>query len=165
MKKLEELFDLPRSDELESEEHSLNIDETKIALAEIDNAIDKIDSALPMVRDLQASDVEMDDLAKKATESFDELMSLGMNVDSRFAAEIFSVAGAMLGHALTAKTTKLQKKLKILDLQMKKLKLDQDAAKAKGDDNDSNLENAEGKVLSRNDLLEMIKGNRDQKDK
>ena len=47
----------------------------------------------------------------------------------------------------------------------KKLKLDQDAAKAKGDDNDSNLENAEGKVLSRNDLLEMIKGNRDQKDK
>jgi hypothetical protein len=87
---------------------------------------------------------------------------LGFNVDSRYAAELFAVAGTMLGHALTAKTTKLQKKLKVLDLQMKKLKLDQDAAKAKGEDPD--VEQAEGKVLSRNDLLEMIKSNQDQKD-
>jgi hypothetical protein len=156
MKKLEELFDLPRSDELESEEHSLNIDETKIALAEIDNAIDKIDSALPMVRDLQASDVEMDDLAKKATESFDELMSLGMNVDSRFAAEIFSVAGAMLGHALTAKQAKLNKKLKMIDLQLKKANLD-----AKLLDSDkAPAQQGQGHVLDRNELLDRLLGDR-----
>ena len=156
MKKLEELFDLPRSDELESEEHSLNIDETKIALAEIDDAIDKIDSALPMVRDLQASDVEMDDLAKKATESFDELMSLGMNVDSRFAAEIFSVAGAMLGHALTAKQAKLNKKLKMIDLQLKKANLD-----AKLLDSDrAPAQQGQGHVLDRNELLDRLLGDR-----
>ena len=156
MKKLEELFDLPRSDELESEEHSLNIDETKIALAEIDDAIDKIDSALPMVRDLQASDVEMDDLAKKATESFDELMSLGMNVDSRFAAEIFSVAGAMLGHALTAKQAKLNKKLKMIDLQLKKANLD-----AKLLDSDkAPTQQGQGHVLDRNELLDRLLGDR-----
>ena len=156
MKKLEELFDLPRSDELESEEHSLNIDETKIALAEIDDAIDKIDSALPMVRDLQASDVEMDDLAKKATESFDELMSLGMNVDSRFAAEIFSVAGAMLGHALTAKQAKLNKKLKMIDLQLKKANLD-----AKLVDSDrAPTQQGQGHVLDRNELLDRLLGDR-----
>lgn len=156
MKKLEELFDLPRSDELESEEHSLNIDETKIALAEIDDAIDKIDSALPMVRDLQASDVEMDDLAKKATESFDELMSLGMNVDSRFAAEIFSVAGAMLGHALTAKQAKLNKKLKMIDLQLKKANLD-----AKLVDSDRvPVQQGQGHVLDRNELLDRLLGDR-----
>ena len=156
MKKLEELFDLPRSDELESEEHSLNIDETKIALAEIDDAIDKIDSALPMVRDLQASDVEMDDLAKKATESFDELMSLGMNVDSRFAAEIFSVAGAMLGHALTAKQAKLNKKLKMIDLQLKKANLD-----AKLLDTDkAPAQQGQGHVLDRNELLDRLLGDR-----
>ena len=155
MKKLEELFDLPRSDELESEEHSLNIDETKIALAEIDNAIDKIDSALPMVRDLQASDVEMDDLAKKATESFDELMSLGMNVDSRFAAEIFSVAGAMLGHALTAKQAKLNKKLKMIDLQLKKANLDM-----KQPDGGAAVQPGQGHVLDRNELLDRLLGDR-----
>ena len=156
MKKLEELFDLPRSNELESKEHSLNIDETKIALAEIDDAIDKIDSALPMVRDLQASDVEMDDLAKKATESFDELMSLGMNVDSRFAAEIFSVAGAMLGHALTAKQAKLNKKLKMIDLQLKKANLD-----AKLLDSDrAPAQQGQGHVLDRNELLDRLLGDR-----
>ena len=157
MKKLEELFDLPRSDELESEEHSLNIDETKIALAEIDDAIDKIDSALPMVRDLQASDVEMDDLAKKATESFDELMSLGMNVDSRFAAEIFSVAGAMLGHALTAKQAKLNKKLKMIDLQLKKANLD---AKLADPDKAPAAQQGQGHVLDRNELLDRLLGDR-----
>jgi hypothetical protein len=156
MKKLEELFDLPRSDELESEEHSLNIDETKIALAEIDDAIDKIDSALPMVRDLQASDVEMDDLAKKATESFDELMSLGMNVDSRFAAEIFSVAGAMLGHALTAKQAKLNKKLKMIDLQLKKANLDMKQA----DGGATAPQPGQGHVLDRNELLDRLLGDR-----
>ena len=156
MKKLEELFDLPRSDELESEEHSLNIDETKIALAEIDDAIDKIDSALPMVRDLQASDVEMDDLAKKATESFDELMSLGMNVDSRFAAEIFSVAGAMLGHALTAKQAKLNKKLKMIDLQLKKANLDMKQA----DGGTVAPQPGQGHVLDRNELLDRLLGDR-----
>lgn len=67
----------------------------------------------------------------------------------------------MLGHALTAKTTKLQKKLKVLDLQMKKMKLDQDAAKAKGEEPE--VEKAHGQVLNRNDLLEMLKGNKDQK--
>ena len=154
-KKLEELFDLPRSDESESEEHSLNIDETKIALAEIDDAIDKIDSALPMVKDLQASDVEMDDLAKKATESFDELMSLGMNVDSRFAAEIFSVAGAMLGHALTAKQAKLNKKLKMIDLQLKKANLDM-----RQPDGGAATQPGQGHVLDRNELLERLLGDR-----
>jgi len=157
MKKLEELFDLPRSDELDSEEHSLSIDETKIALAEIDSTIDKIDSALPMVRDLQASDLEMDDLAKKATESFDELMSLGMNVDSRFAAEIFSVAGAMLGHALTAKQAKLNKKLKMIDLQLKKANLD---AKLLDSDRAPAAQPGQGHVLDRNELLDRLLGDR-----
>jgi hypothetical protein len=108
-----------------------------------------------MVRDLQASDVEMDDLAKKATESFDELMSLGMNVDSRFAAEIFSVAGAMLGHALTAKQAKLNKKLKMIDLQLKKANLDM-----KQPDGGAAAQPGQGHVLDRNELLDRLLGDR-----
>lgn len=106
--------------------------------------------------------MELDEIAAKATATFEDLTDLGMNVDSRFAAELFAVAGTMLGHALTAKTTKLQKKLKVLDLQMKKLKLDRDEAKKAG--SNEPMETAQGRVMSRNDLLEMIKSNRDQKD-
>jgi hypothetical protein len=113
------------------------------------------------VRDLDASDQELDDIAAKATETFENLTDLGFNVDSRYAAELFAVAGTMLGHALTAKTTKLQKKLKVLDLQMKKLKLDADVAK---NSDKEPTQTAHGQVLSRNDLLEMIKSGRDQKD-
>jgi hypothetical protein len=156
-RKLEDLFDLPPSGtELES---LATPAETRANIVAIDAAIDKIDAALPAVRDLDASDQELDDIAAKATETFENLTDLGFNVDSRYAAELFAVAGTMLGHALTAKTTKLQKKLKVLDLQMKKLKLDADAAKNSGQEA---VETAHGQVLSRNDLLEMIKGSRDQ---
>lgn len=159
-KKLEELFGFDQIEKTE-EPTPQTAEETRAAIVKIDSDIDKIDSALPAVRDLDSSDKELDDIAAKATETFENLTDLGFNVDSRYAAELFAVAGTMLGHALTAKTTKLQKKLKVLDLQMKKMKLDQDAAKAKVEDPE--VETAHGQLLNRNDLLEMIKGNRDQK--
>lgn len=161
-RKLEELFDLPPSGNTQ-EDPPLTTEETRSAIVAIDDTIDKIDAALPAVRDLNSSDDELDDIAKKATETFENLTDLGFNVDSRYAAELFAVAGTMLGHALTAKTTKLQKKLKVLELQMKKAKLDQDAAKNRGSEEPAEI--AHGQVLSRNDLLEMIKGSREQNDK
>jgi hypothetical protein len=155
-RKLEELFDLPPSGcESETTEPD-TVPVTQIQLKEIDATIDKIDEALPAVRGLDASDQEMDDLANKAQETFDNLMDLGFNVDSRYASEIFAVAGTMLGHALTAKTAKLNKKLKMVELQMKKVKLDRDVQ------GDEPTQTAHGQVLSRNDLLDMIKGSRDQ---
>jgi hypothetical protein len=157
-RKLEQLFDLPVTEPESDSEPAIN--ETRSALVAIDETIDKIDAALPAVRDLDASDTEMDELASKATKTFDELMDLGMNVDSRFASEIFAVAGTMLGHALTAKTAKMNKKIKMIELQMKKLKLDQD----KGDDG-SPAETAQGQVLNRNDLLERLLATRTQNNK
>jgi hypothetical protein len=157
-RKLEQLFDLPVTEPESDSEPAIN--ETRSALVAIDETIDKIDAALPAVRDLDASDNEMDELASKATKTFDELMDLGMNVDSRFASEIFAVAGTMLGHALTAKTAKMNKKIKMIELQMKKLKLDQD----KGDDG-SPAETAQGQVLNRNDLLERLLATRTQNNK
>jgi hypothetical protein len=155
-RKLEELFDLPPNGcESETTEPD-TVPATQIQLKEIDATIDKIDAALPAVRGLDASDAEMDELANKAQETFDNLMDLGFNVDSRYASEIFAVAGTMLGHALTAKTAKLNKKLKMVELQMKKVKLDRDVQ------GDEPAQTAHGQVLSRNDLLEMIKGSKDQ---
>jgi hypothetical protein len=154
-RKLEELFDLPpTSKEVDTSVPSIPDNREKLAV--INDAIDKIDAALPMVKGLEATDMEMDDLAKKATDSYDELMSLGMQVDSRFAAEIFSVASNMLGHAITAKTAKLDKKLKIIDLQMKKMRLDQQQADK--DPEGAAAQQGQGHVLSRNELLERILG-------
>jgi hypothetical protein len=158
-RRLEEIFDLPPSGcDSETTEPS-TVPATQIALQQIDATIDKIDAALPTVRDLETGDRELDDLANMAKESYDNLMDLGMQVDSRYASEIFAVAGTMLGHALTAKTAKLNKKLKMVDLQLKKMKMDQDQAGKSGDEP---VETAHGQVLSRNDLLERLMATRDQ---
>jgi hypothetical protein len=88
---------------------------------------------------------------------------------SRFASEIFSVASNMLGHAITAKTAKLDKKLKMIDLQMKKMRLDQQQqvldAKAADAGGGEAMQTAQGMVLSRNDLLERLLAGNNQKDK
>jgi hypothetical protein len=164
-RKLEELFDLPTTPQ-DVDTSVPAIPENREKLAALDDAIDKIDSALPAVRGLDASDTEMDELAGLATGSYKDLMDLGMQVDSRFASEIFSVASNMLGHAITAKTAKLDKKLKMIDLQLKKARLDQQAAKAAEDSGEEMIPTAQGMVLSRNDLLErIIAGNKENNKK
>jgi hypothetical protein len=157
-RKLEELFDLPPS-EAEINAALPEIPITQQAIQNIDETIDKIDTALPAVRDLSASDTELDELARKAEQSFDDLMTLGMNVDSRFAAEIFATAGTMLGHALTAKTAKLNKKLRMVDLQLKKARLDQQAPES------DPTPTGTGHVLDRNEILDRLLGDRSTKAK
>ena len=159
-RKLEELFDLsPSAAEIDAEVPAISVN--RALLAELDSTIDKIDNALPAVRGLDATDTEMDELSDMAKGSYKDLMDLGMQVDSRFASEIFSVASNMLGHAITAKTAKLDKKLKMIDLQMKKMRLDQQQqvldSKA-ADSGEAPPETAAGMVLSRNDLLDRILG-------
>lgn len=158
-KKLEELFDLPRNDDDVANPAPDYSEQTIPDLTTTLDSLDKIESALPAVRGLEASDGEMDELAKKATASFDDLMDLGMNVDSRYASEIFAVAGTMLGHAITAKTAKLNKKLKMIDLQLKKAKLDADL-----NDGEGPTKTGTGVVIDRNDLLAKL-ANRDQPNK
>ena len=158
-RKLEELFDLPPSNK-EIDLAVPALEENRNTIIALDQAIDKIDAALPAVRGLESTDTEMDELAGLATSSYKDLMDLGMQVDSRFASEIFSVASNMLGHAITAKTAKLDKKLKIIDLQMKKMRLDQQQADK---DPEAAAQQGQGHVLSRNELLERIIGAKNQK--
>jgi hypothetical protein len=164
-KKLEELFDLPPT-AAEVDAAVPELPANRQALAELDDTIDKINDALPAVRGLDASDSEMDQLSDMAQASYKDLMDLGMQVDSRFASEIFNVASSMLGHAITAKTAKLDKKLKMIDLQMKKMRLDQQQqvidAKQTNEDDDNPVQTGTGIVLSRNDLLERLLGRKDQ---
>lgn len=154
-RRLEDLFDMPRQadvqvdDSDESQAHD-DIANNLPVLPETLATLDRIETALPTVRGLEASDSEMDDLASRARESFDDLMSLGMQVDSRYASEIFAVASTMLGHAITAKTAKMNKKLRMIDLQLKKARLDQTQ------DDNTRAPTGEGRVLNRNELLRTL---------
>ena len=153
-KRLEELFGFPQAespgDEITIDNAKQMIDASQEALKDMDSSIDKIELALPAVRGLESSDGEMDELAAMAVKEFNNLLDLGMNVDSRYASEIFGVASQMLGHAITAKNAKINKKLKIIELQLKKAKLDIDTG------TDFNLPTAEGHVLDRNELLSRL---------
>jgi hypothetical protein len=167
-RKLEELFELPPAEDAPESSTAPPAEDLRTQLQNLDATIDKVDAALPGVRGLESSDEEMDGLAELAQDSYKDLMDLGMQVDSRFASEIFSVASNMLGHAITAKTAKLDKKLKMIDLQMKKMRLDQQQqvldAKAADAGGGEAMQTAQGTVLSRNDLLERILG-KDQNDR
>jgi hypothetical protein len=158
-KKLEELFDLSTS-----EENDLTVPLPDVTEEVTENALstlDKIEAALPQVKGLEAADEEMDELAELATTSYKDLMDLGMQVESRFSSEIFNSASSMLGHAITAKTAKINKKLKMLDLQMKKAQLD--AKNAAKSEEIENTPLGAGQSLDRNELLKMFNTKNDDK--
>ena len=113
---------------------------------------DKVAAALPQVKGLgELSDLELDKLAVEAEESYKNLMDLGMNVDSRYSGRIFEVAGNFLRNAIDAKSGKIDKKLKMIELQLKKQKMDQ------GNKDGGPIEESDGFVISdRNELMKKL---------
>ena len=113
---------------------------------------DKVAAALPQVKGLgELSDLELDKLAVEAEESYKNLMDLGMNVDSRYSGRIFEVAGNFLRNAIDAKSGKIDKKLKMTELQLKQQKLDQ------GNKDGTPIEESDGYVISdRNELMKKL---------
>lgn len=156
-KKLEELFNLEDSKAIEVEEIVPTVEkpthETVDNLEKTSREIQRITSTLPQIQELNdLGDDELDHLAEKAEKAYDDLMDLGMNVEVRYSGRIFEVASSMMGNAITAKTAKLDKKLKAVDLQLKKLKMDKDSPE---DPND--VLNGVGYVITdRNELLKKL---------
>ena len=152
-KKLEQLFDLPPIED--TTDVAENIDEQRTELANAESIIDRIDQALPQVHDLDGADQELDELSNLAKQKFEDLMDLGMNVEARYSGTILQTAGVLLGHAITAKQAKIDKKLRTVDLQLKKLRLDQAAAKTDGAEAGKPVD-GQAVVLDRNELLRQI---------
>ena len=168
-KKLEDILNLPNVKEAfkdvdKKEQAKANKEQTASVMKNVDPQtakalektyaeFDKIAAALPQVKGLgELSDLELDKLSVEAEESYKNLMDLGMNVDSRYSGRIFEVASTMLRHAIDAKSSKIDKKLKMVELQLKKQKIDQG-----NKDEPSVVQEQEGFVISdRNELMKKL---------
>ena len=168
-KKLEEILNLPdvkqafkqvdQKEKIKENKDKVvgkNLDpKTQEALKKTYEEFDKVAAALPQVKGLgELSDLELDKLALEAEDSYKNLMDLGMNVDSRYSGRIFEVASSMLKNAIDAKTAKVDKKLKAVDLQLKKLKIDKDSP----DDPNDIMDGKGYVVLDRNELMKKLSG-------
>jgi len=150
-KKLEELLNISPAEEKPLEKPPVEAIPAHIDLQENLAQFDKISAALPTVKGLgDMSDTELDALASKAEQAFDDLYDLGMNVEARYSTRMFEVAGNMLNAAISAKSAKIDKKLKMVDLQLKKLAIDQ----KNNANSDGGLVAGEGYVIS--DLNSLI---------
>ena len=167
-KKLEDILNIPNVKEAfkevdKKEQARVNKDQTKEVMKNVDPQtrknleksyaeFDKVAAALPQVKGLgELSDLELDKLAVEAEESYKNLMDLGMNVDSRYSGRIFEVASNFLRNAIDAKSGKIDKKLKMVELQLKKMKLDQ------GNKDGGPIEESDGFVISdRNELMKKL---------
>jgi hypothetical protein len=160
-KKLEELLNLPEHKETVKEIEKDIKTQAKVLASQEDmertlKDFDKISFSLPMVEGLgTTSDREFDDLADKATKAYEDLMDLGMNVEARYSSKLFEVAANMLKNAVDAKAAKIDKKLKIVDLQLKKLKIDQDSRGK--DPTENTVDMTDYVITDRNSLLEKLK--------
>jgi hypothetical protein len=153
-RKLEELLNLPTDDAQVTETPATPIQPQVIDLEDKLEQFDKIAAALPKVKGLgDVSDAELDALANKAEKAYDDLMDLGMNVEARYGSRMFEVAAQMMNAAITAKSAKIDKKLKMVDLQLKKLAIDKKHGEGAGE-----TVQGEGYILTdRNSILEKLK--------
>ena len=153
-KKLEEVLNLPENKKIIKDEEKRQV-KAEVAAPFIRDIseFDKISAALPQVKGLgDLGDSELDALAQKAQDAYEDIMDLGMNVEVRYSGRIFEVAGTMLKNAIDAKNAKIEKKLKAIDLQMKKYKIDKDFA-----GEDDNVLNGQGYIITdRNELLKKL---------
>ena len=166
-KRLEELFNIgPVDDESETElvepdfdddiEEVIEVD-TETEIMEISEAMElatRINTALAEVRGMEEHDGEMDEIAQKALDNFDQLMSLGMNLTDMAAGPVFGSATQMLKVALDARDSKVNRKLKQVDMMIKKANLDHRKDTAKGGE----AQQVQPNVYDRNELLKMLGG-------
>jgi len=111
---------LKEKEETDSDdEDDFSSDEINFALRECQS----LEKALSVVDDPEF-DGEMDDIAKDSEEASKELLDLGMQVETKYTAEIVSAAERFKSTQLAAKKAKADRKLKMLDLKLKERRLD-----------------------------------------
>lgn len=138
--KLEETFDIP--------ELNNTVPDPELVVDQATQLADTFESTDPD----QLHDEEMDEIAQLAMEYGKSLHDLGMNVEVKHAGEIFTASGNMLKIASDARNAKMEKKLKLMKLELDRVKLERTAP-----ERPEMIENSQVTVLDRNELLNQIK--------
>lgn len=150
-RRLEDELELPHLDEIndQDEDEFTQQEQESAKLVESLSTAEKLDYALSTVTGVDEHDNEMDEIFAKAISSYEDLVDLGKNSPPAQSGRIYEVAGQLLKTALDARNSKADRKIKLLDLQMKKLKLERDSG-----DKDSG---SSGDTLDRNELLALLR--------
>lgn len=151
-KQLEDTFNIDSQidpDEFENDEQATGVPSPE-DLSEALSQAKNLERQFSKMDHYDTHDREMDELAQLAIDAHKNLQDLGMNVEIRHAGEIFSSSSQMLKIAVDAKNNKVEKKLRLLKLQMDKLKLDRQFKE--GDAVDGTAVK-----LDRNELLRQIR--------
>lgn len=144
--KLEEELELPSLESIDSlESQSQEIDQALQQAKQIQRDYESLDH-------YDQHDVEMDNLAGMAIKAHQDLQDLGMNVEVRHAGEIFSSSSQMLKIAVDAKNNKVEKKLKLLKLQLEKMRID----KMPGNEKEPGFEGTAIQI-DRNEILQQLR--------
>lgn len=156
MGKLEETFNIPETiSEIEDKANQL-----AEAFGDPDTDLDVLvqeyakSTQLDFVdmNDLAKYDREMDEVSEKTLQEFEDLMILGKDVETRHAGEIFSAAAQMAKLTLDARTNKMNAKLKMAELAIRKKRNDLLEQKQSPKEQDDDIA---GEVLDRDALLQV----------
>ena len=144
----------PEEESDESEE-SWNFDTPVATQEEIKTALamaSNMRTNLMQIPDILEKEEEIDDIAETAAKYFEDIMDKGFNAEDRYASELFNSANAVLKTALDGKNAIINAKLKLLDLELKKMKIEADMNRNQG--KGAPIKDVNGTTYAnRNDLL------------
>ena len=103
--------------------------ETEISLEEAKAAMEKLKAMRVQLRelpDITARKTQLDRLAQMAERKFEDIFDRAFNCEDRFAAEMINAANSMLKIALDAHAKIIDSDVKLVDLQLKKDKMEID---------------------------------------
>ena len=145
-KKLEETFDLPQEESKADIAKEMNENSTSLK-KEVKRETAK---SILDVDDINDHDEKMDMYATSSFSYAQNIYELGMDIEPRHGAEMFNAAANMMKVALDAKNAKIDKRLKLYELELKKQKLELDKGRVAGftQEYDSDMV-----VATREDLL------------
>lgn len=150
MTKLEETFNIePPKKEVKEE---VSIRRKEVSMEKAKSILD--------ISDILEHDDKMDLYAKESFTYAKEIYKLGMDIEPRHGAEMFNAAATMMKVALDAKNAKVDKRLKLYELELKKQKLDLDKSRSGGfaQDYDSDMV-----IATREDLLKSRNSSQEDK--
>lgn len=141
------------------DEEDISIEEAKAAMAKLK----AMRSQLKDIPDITKRKAHLDRLADLAEKRFEDIFDRAFNCEDRFASEMINAANAMLKIALDAHAKIIDSDVKLVDLQIKKDKIEVELnlrPKEKPPEiGEKDVSGSTGVAMSRNELMSLRKQN------